>query len=356
MKKQTYSKELDLKLTIKLRELINGLPIFSEIFFRGIEPITSLKTRIAYAFDLKIFFYFVSQELDAFFARDIKSLSLEDIDKIQAIDIEKFIEFLSFYSLPSYKNKEQFINYTNSNTGKARKLSTLRTFYKYYFKKEMIFNNPTLLVELPKIHEKPIIRLEVDEIASLLDEIENGENLTPSQKKYHNYTRERDLAIITLLLGTGIRISECVGLDIPHLNFSDNSFKITRKGGNETILYFSDEVANIIINYLDKRNAILPYPGHENALFLSLQRKRLGVSSIQKLVKKYSKIITPLKNISPHKLRSTYGTTLYRETGDIYLVADVLGHKDVNTTKKHYAAISDEQRRKAAKAVKLRDD
>ena len=66
--------------------------------------------------------------------------------------------------------------------------------------------------------------------------------------------------------------------------------------------------------------------------------------------------MTPLKNISPHKLRSTYGTNLYRETGDIYIVADVLGHKDVNTTKKHYAAISDEQRRKAAQIIKLREE
>ena len=76
---------------------------------------------------------------------------------------------------------------------------------------------------------------------------------------------------------------------------------------------------------------------------------------IPNLVKKYSKLVTNLKNITPHKLRSTYGTNLYRETGDIYLVADVLGHKDVNTTKKHYAALEDERRRTAAKYVRLRE-
>ena len=78
--------------------------------------------------------------------------------------------------------------------------------------------------------------------------------------------------------------------------------------------------------------------------------------SVEILVKKYSKIIAPLKKITPHKLRSTYGTQLYKNTGDIYIVADVLGHRDVNTTKRHYAAITQENRRRVANAVKLRRD
>ena len=89
---------------------------------------------------------------------------------------------------------------------------------------------------------------------------------------------------------------------------------------------------------------------------MSLQNKRISVRAVENLVKKYSKLVTNLKNITPHKLRSTYGTTLYQETGDIYLVADVLGHSDVNTTRKHYAALEDERRRRAAKVVKLRED
>ena len=87
---------------------------------------------------------------------------------------------------------------------------------------------------------------------------------------------------------------------------------------------------------------------------MSLQNKRISVRAVQNLVKKYAKVTTPLKKITPHKLRSTYGTALYRETQDIYIVADVLGHRDVNTTKKHYAAISDDIRRAAANKVKLR--
>jgi len=96
--------------------------------------------------------------------------------------------------------------------------------------------------------------------------------------------------------------------------------------------------------------------GSEDALFLSLQKKRIGVRAVENMVKKYASAVTPLKHITPHKLRSTYGTNLYRETGDIYLVADVLGHEDVNTTKKHYAALEEERRRSARNRVHLRED
>ncbi|QSX09617.1 tyrosine-type recombinase/integrase [Alkalibacter rhizosphaerae] len=334
------------------------MPVFCETFFRGIEPTTSIKSRIAYAFDLRSFLHYLVEESfeEPFNGKTPKEVTLEMMENITPVQIEKFLEYLSFYSLPHYKNPDEFVTYTNGNSGKARKLSTLRTFYKYFYKKEMVKKNPALLVDIPKIKEKPIVRLEVDEVANLLDLLEDPKGMTDTQKKFHQRTKERDMAMIVLLLGTGIRVSEFVGLDLSHFDFKNNSFKITRKGGSQVVLYFSDEVANVLENYLEVRDEITPLPGHEDAMFLSLQRKRMGVSAVQKLIKKYTQIITPLKNISPHKLRSTFGTNLYRESGDIYLVADVLGHKDVNTTKKHYAEISDEQRRKAAKMIKLRDD
>ena len=180
--------------------------------------------------------------------------------------------------------------------------------------------------------------------------------MTDRQRKFHEKTKKRDAAIITLLLGTGIRVSECVGLDIEDLDFRNNGIKVYRKGGNEMIVYFGDEVARALQIYLEERKTVTPIAGHEHALFYSTQRKRINVKSVENLVKKYTGQITTTKKITPHKLRSTYGTALYQETGDIYLVADVLGHKDVNTTKKHYAAMSDQRRRAAAKAVRLRED
>ena len=122
--------------------------------------------------------------------------------------------------------------------------------------------------------------------------------------------------------------------------------KVTRKGGNEAFVYFSDEATGYIKDYIKERKEIIPVDGHEDALFLSSQRRRISVRTVENLVKKYAQASTPLKHITPHKLRSTYGTALYQETGDIYLVADVLGHKDVNTTRKHYADMDQERKRK----------
>ena len=189
----------------------------------------------------------------------------------------------------------------------------------------------------------------------LLDEVENGGSLTEKQKTFHNKTKIRDLALLTLLLGTGIRVSECVGLDISDVDFRNGGIRIHRKGGKEVTVYFGVEVEDALKDYLEERTQMEPAEGHDNALFLSLQMKRMSVRSVENLVKKYAKIVTPLKKITPHKLRSTYGTALYRETGDIYLVADVLGHADVNTTKKHYAALDDARRRSARDKVWLRE-
>jgi integrase/recombinase XerC len=347
--KIAYSATTHRENMIKLRGILKDLPDFCREFFRGIEPTTSVLTRINYAYDLRLFFHFLCSEIELFQDKTPKSFTLDDLSLIDSTHLEIFLEYVTYYR----KGQQE---YENQAQGKARKLSTLRSFFKYFFKKGELQSNVAALVDIPKIHEKPIIRLEPDEVAKLLDHVESGKGLTPTQRRYHQYTRLRDTALLTLFLGTGIRISECIGLNISDFDFHINGFRITRKGGNQVILYFSDEVLDVLQDYLAERKKITPLPGHEDAFFLSLQRKRISARAVQNLVKKYSSLVNSIKSISPHKLRSTYGTTLYRETGDIYLVADVLGHKDVNTTRKHYAAISDEKRRMAARVVKLRDD
>lgn len=350
MKGNNYHEQININNSKKLREIQSSLPPFTYEFFRGIEQTTSSRTRIAYAYDLRIFFNFLKEYHKSFKKVDIDDLEVRCLDEIKPDHIEMYLEHLNYYA-----NEDGHEEHTNKERGKARKMASLRTFYKYYYKKQKIKTNPAVLVDMPKIHDKVITRLEVDEVAKLLDEVESGSHLTSKQKEYHKLTKDRDLALLTLLLGTGIRVSECVGLNISDIDFSVNGIRIVRKGGTEVIVYFGEEVEAALTGYLELRKRKIPIEGHEDALFLSMQDKRLSVRSVQNLVKKYAQLVTKLKNISPHKLRSTYGTNLYRETGDIYLVADVLGHKDVNTTKKHYAEIEDERRRMAAKAVTLRE-
>lgn len=348
----TYHEQTDMENVRKLREVLKTLPVFAKDYFRAIEPTTSTKTRISYAYDIRIFFQFLISQNPLLADAGISALSISVLDQLKPVDIEEYMEYLKLYDHP-----EDQMAVTNGERGLKRKMSSLRSFYSYYYKRQMIETNPTLLVDMPKIHEKAIVRLDAGETAALLDYIEHcGDQLTGQRKAYYEKTKLRDLAIVTLLLGTGIRVSECVGLDVDDVDFRNNGIRLVRKGGSEMVVYFGTEVEKALKSYLEARKAIIPVSGHENALFYSTQRKRIGVQAVENLVKKYAKAITTTKKITPHKLRSTYGTALYQETGDIYLVADVLGHKDVNTTKKHYAAMDDARRRKAATAVHLRED
>lgn len=347
---KTYQEQTYIDNTLRLRDILNTMPPFAKDYFRAIEPTTSAKTRISYAYDIRVFFYFLIDQNPVYKHYTMDMFTLQDLERIEPVDIEEYQEYLKVY-----QNKDKQI--TNKERGLSRKMSALRSFYGYYFKRQMIQKNPTLLVDMPKLHEKAIIRLDTDEVAMLLDHVEAcGSKLTGQRKVYYEKNKTRDLAILTLLLGTGIRVSECVGLDITDVDFKNNGIKVTRKGGNEMIVYFGEEVKTALLAYLEgERASATPLPDHENALFLSTQRKRMGVQAVENMVKKYAREVTPNKKITPHKLRSTYGTNLYKETGDIYLVADVLGHKDVNTTKKHYAAIDENRRRQAASAVRLRE-
>ncbi|MCI9323727.1 MAG: tyrosine-type recombinase/integrase [Lachnospiraceae bacterium] len=333
---------------LKMRTVLEELPPFCKEFFRGIEQYTSTRTRLAYAYDLRMFFEFLHEKNSACAKLEISRIPLTYLDLLNRQDIEEYLEYVSLY-------QKDGKNIINEERGKSRKLASLRSFYNYFFETEKIKKNPAALVPLPKQHDKEIIRLEPNEVAILLDQVEDGSKLTKKEQEYHKKTKLRDVALITLLLGTGIRVSECVGLDLQDVDFDVYGIRILRKGGKEAIIYFGEEVGTALLDYLEQREHMVPAEGHENALFLSLQNRRMAVRSVENLVKKYASRVTTLKKITPHKLRSTYGTALYRETGDIYLVADVLGHSDVNTTRKHYAAQEDERRRRAANAVRLRE-
>lgn len=331
-----------------MREVLDTLPPFCKDYIRGITEYTSTRTRLAYAYDLRVFFEFLHENNPVCSKQAITEYKIELLDLITRDDILEYLEFMSYYSK---EGKE----ITNDERGKKRKIASLRSFYKYFFENEKISTNPASLVPVPKQHEHDIIRLEPNEVAKLLDLVENGDKLTKKESQFHEKTKTRDLALLTLLLGTGIRVSECVGLDLNDVDFEVNGIRILRKGGKEAVVYFGEEVEMTLLDYFEEREYIVPQEGHENALFLSLQNRRITVRAVENLVKKYASKVTTLKKITPHKLRSTYGTSLYQETDDIYLVADVLGHNDVNTTRKHYAAQADMNRRMAANKVKLRE-
>ena len=352
----SYQEKQKIDRNFQIRNILKKLPDSCSDFISSITLTTSSLTRLAYAIDLQAFFIFIEKELPQFNSKEIFQYSDSDLSNITVRNIIQFTEYLTLYVKHSQDKKGNELTKVirNHECGVMRKLSSLRSYFDYLLKCNRISTNPASMVTLPKLHEKPILYLIQSEVEKLLQTAQNGDMLTDTQKRYHKLTKARDTAILMLFLGTGIRISECVGIDLHDLDFTSNALIVTRKGGNQTILYFPDEVANALSNYIILRKQIEPVLGHENALFLSLQKKRLSNRAVQLMVKKYSTIAVPLKRrMSPHKLRSTFATRLYHETEDIYLVADVLGHSDINTTRKHYAAMSDKRRREAAKSVHL---
>lgn len=352
---KTYSEQMNREFTLKLRELLADMPQYLTTFFRGIEQTTSTRTRLAYANDIRIFFRWLMEVNPLLKNKEMKDIRLEFLEELSSYDIEEYMDYLKLHVESTEAGVENEV--TNNERTIKRKMCALRVFYGYFHKKQEIEKNPVAQVDLPKLHDKAIVRLDIDEVAKLLDAVESGEKLTDHQQRFHNKNKRRDLAIITLLLGTGIRVSECVGLDITDIDFNNDRIKVVRKGGYESYVYFGDEVREALLMYLEERVMIgdCTVKGHENALFLSSRKQRITVRNVEIMVKKYAQTVTTMKKITPHKLRSTYGTNLYQETGDIYLVADVLGHKDVNTTKKHYAALDEDRKRSAKNAVKLRE-
>ena len=340
MAEKTYHEQERNKCTLELRELQNELPKFLRDYFRGIENSTAPRTQIGYAIDLRTFFEFVKDNNSTYRDVDMHDIGIDILSQLNAQDIEEYLDYLKYY----VKNGHE---YTNDERAIKRKLSALRSMYNYFHKKRIIDENPVLQVDMPKLHKKQIIRLDNDEVDDLLNVVESGDRLTKKQAECHDKLKVRDMAILTLLLGTGMRVSECVGINLEDVDYINDRIKIVRKGGYESFVYYGEEVRQALLDYMEERDEIDALEGHKNALFLSSQRRRITVRSVELLVKKYASTVTG-KHITPHKLRSTYGTNLYKETGDIYLVADVLGHSDVNTTRKHYAEL-EEDRKKSVK-------
>ncbi len=354
MADMTYREKLDAQRIMQIREISRELPPACGDFFRAIAVTTGTFTRLAYAIDLKTFFSFLQTERYQFSHKPLYSFSNDDLALVSQSDLTAYIEYLTFYYKSDPDSDTPVRALSNHDLSIKRKLCAIRSFYDYLFKNGRIPSNVTTLVDLPKIHEKPILRLTMDEMQRMLELAATGDQLTERQKAYHKLTVKRDFALMSLFLGTGIRVSECVGMNIGDVNLEDNAFLVTRKGGNQVVLYFPPEVAEAMADYMAIRDTIDALPGHEEALFLSLQKRRITQRAVQNLVKKYAAIAAPLKpRISPHKLRSTFATNLYNTTGDIYLVADVLGHSSVDTTRKHYADMTDARRRMAAEKVEL---
>jgi len=341
----TYRKETELKDVDKCDELLKDYPDELNKYIRSVEFITTPKTRLEYAKDIVKFYDYTAEVFDI----ETKDVNIEILNKLNSDFFEDFLHYLRKYE----RNGRV---YSNSDVSIKRKLSAIRSYFNFLFEKELISSNQILKIKPPKLRDKEIIRMNDDETSRFVKTVNQGTTFSKRQVAYHKKQAVRDMAICYLLLSTGMRVSELVGLDLQDIDMNDCSVRIVRKGGREASVWFSDEAAEFLRDYIEERKKIKTPDPDEKALFLSSRKQRISVGAVEVLVKKYARVSVPQKNITVHKLRSTYGTKLYEKTGDIYLVADNLGHNDISTTKKHYANLSNRRKADSRNIINIAND
>ncbi len=320
----------------KCSKLEDNLPRFMNGYFIYLRSSVLPMTRLAYLQDITFFCdYLVESAM--FEAQTIKELTAADFEKIRAKDINVFIDYARRYEKD--KNDGVYI-YENHNRSLARKKTSLSMLFKYLFRDEILSKNITDgldPIKVAKPAETEIKALTDDEVRTMLKAVETGEGMTKKQLEYFEKTKKRDKAILLLFLTYGLRISELQQLNVDSFNFDRQEFKIYRKRGKESIMPMNISCDIAIHEYLDmeRKNDDELLDEHKNALFLSLQGKRMTERQIRELVKKYTAIAlkTTQKNgYSPHKLRATAATSLIGRGEDIFDVQLLLDHENVTTT------------------------
>ena len=340
-----YSKQIDAKNEWRITALLKELPPFAKLYFDDSHRSKLSRTRLGYAQDINLFFKWL-QGSAGFKDVDLQSAPPSILEKLTFKDFEEYKSSIEFSSRVDQNGKPL----PTENTTMARRLSALRSFMKFFYTIGAIKTNPAMFISMPKITEHNIIALDPSEIDLVFNVISSKQGLTKNQIIRRQKTEKRDFAIITTLLGTGIRVSELVGLNLRDVDFKNGRLIITLKGGNDGFSYFEGEVEDSLLDYIENGRPLLEPAIDEQALFISVRHTRMTVRAIELLVKDYCTRagIADADRITPHKLRATYGTHLYEQSGDIRLVASALHHKSIETASKQYVKDSEQRHRKIA--------
>ena len=294
-------------------------------------------TRLAYLHDVLFFFNYLVNETDLTRADNPSKVTIEELNDIKSMDINIFLDFCRKYKVES---KDNIVVYENGQRTLARKKSSISVLFKQLYRDGILEQNITDgfdPIRVPKSGETEIKALNDDEVMIMLDSVTTGQGLTNHEKTYWEKTKLRDKAILVVFITYGLRLSELQQLNISSFNFDRGEFKIYRKRGKESLMPLNKSVYKVLMEYIDmerpdeERIAV----GHEDALFLSMQGKRITERAIRELVKKYTSIALKTSRragYSPNKLRATAATSLIGRGNSIYDVQALLDHEQVTTT------------------------
>ena len=344
---EQYQNDLQLSINKRVDEIVKQLPDFAGKFFKDLRTKgMSERTRLEYAYDMKRFFDFIGSQ-PGFRNVSLNGLKAADVlDVLTYDDIQEYLDTLNTHTVIDKNGNEK--EKISSPSSRARKISSLRSFYRFYFRAGEIKNNLADLMDLPKIPDKNIVIMDKSQVQRILAAVSDTSGMSDGEIIRHNKIIKRDYAIMMLFFGTGIRVSELVGIDLSDIDFYNASLLITRKGGDQDEVFFGPEVQYAIEDYVESDRNVLLAGKEDPALFVSMQHRRMTVRSVQLMIKGYAQKAGLNMKVTPHAMRRTFGTNLYEETSDIYLVADALHHSSVETTRKHYASMSRDHKRIAA--------
>lgn len=325
--------ERENEIYLECEKIEKELPRYLRSYFVYLKGNVLPMSRLAYLRDVRFFFNYLINETDLTTADEPGQLKISEINKIKAADVNLFIDYCRKYTVDEGDN---IVVYENSNKTLARKKSSISVLFKQLYRDGIVDNNITDgfdPIRVPKPGEREIKALQDDEVMIMLDAVSTGAHLTSHEKTYWEKTKLRDKAILVLFLTYGLRLSELQQLNVSSFNFSRGDFKIYRKRGKESTMPINESVEMVVKDYID--NERKTDSEDEDALFLSLQGKRITSRAIRDLVKKYTSIALSTRRkdgYSPHKLRATAATSLIGRGNSIYDVQALLDHEQVTTT------------------------
>ncbi len=339
-----YKKEKNYEVRQKANAIIKKLPDYVYDYFLEREIRLSAMSIYSYANQLHTFFTFLKDNNPALRTKELKEISLDDLDMLNDRDIVEFLHYLRNYPV---ETEDGGVRYVECSPVTIQHYTVaLNTFFKYLVVRKMMKTNPIDLISRAKLPKKEVIYLDNDSKHQFMDSVETGEGLSMKQMKFHKKNGARDFAMINVFLSTGIRVSELVGMDLKDINFKKHSINVYRKGGNFDMVYFSDKAEYYLKKYLEIREDVYRPSDKETAVFLNRDGKRLSVRSVELMVKKYINASVPSegKRITPHKLRSTYAETMLKATGgDIEKVQKLLGHSSITSTTRYVNSTEEEK-------------
>ncbi len=318
-----YKVEMQLQDIEKTEQLLSILPPFCRDFYTGRNTRLEAKSQYNYACKMKKFLEYLHENNSYFGAKEIKDITLNDLSMLSSRDMEEYTYHLK-------RNGMQGSSIKNN-------MACLSAYFSYFFKHGALSKNPILEIDQAKVKEKNIVYLGDTDRDKFMDALMTGEGLTKKQLDAWKKNNLRDLCMLIIMLDTGIRVSELIGLDVDDVFMNDFSLTIQRKGDKEDEVYFSDTTADILTEYLSCRDFYQPVD-NERALFLvgigKYKGTRISVRTVENITKKYAAAcgVKNFRKISPHKLRATFAMGMLKATGNISIVAEQMGHKSIKTT------------------------